>query len=215
MWKLYSKCAERSSQTEEPRDLYFALANSCPPNIEDGESSQSSNPPPVTPTANPDRFSPSHQRCPRHVERKAMPNLKFLPSIRNSETITCPQCGHGQYPRNGTCIKCNAHLKLEYLPLPINSLLSSELNASKEHLALAIGTLLRRLRRRRGICQSQLTRRAGGCITRTSLSKAECGRMLLPLHKLLPLAKALGLTAVILRFEGPTTGAAHRSSKRR
>jgi hypothetical protein len=143
-----------------------------------------------------------------------MPNLKFLPSIRNSESITCPQCGHGQYPRNGTCIKCNAHLKLEYLPLPIDSLLSPELNVSKEHLGVAIGTLLRRLRKRRGICQSQLTRRAGGCITRTSLSKAECGRMLLPLHKLLPLARALGLTAVILRFDGATAGAARQSTKR-
>jgi hypothetical protein len=37
------------------------------------------------------------------------------------------------------------------------------------------------------------------------LSKAECGHVLLPLSKLLPIAKALGLTAVILRFEKTTS----------
>jgi hypothetical protein len=143
-----------------------------------------------------------------------MPILKFLPSIRESETITCKRCNHRQYPRNGTCIRCKTQLELEYLPLPIDFLLNSDLKGSKEHLAQVTGTLLRRLRKRRGICQSQLVKRAGGCITRTSLSKAECGRMLLPLHKLLPLARALGLTAVILRFDGATAGAARQSTKR-
>jgi len=152
---------------------------------------------------------------PTACERKAMPSLKFLPSIRDSETITCQQCNHRQYPRNGTCIRCKTPLQLEYLTLPIDSLLNSDSNVSKVHLAQVIGTLLRRLRKRRGICQSQLATRVGNCITRTSLSKAECGRMLLPLYKLLPLARALGLTAVILRFDGTTTGAAHRSTKRR
>lgn len=138
-----------------------------------------------------------------------MPNLKFLPSIRDSETITCPRCKSAQYQRNGTCIRCKNPFKLEYLTLPIESLLNSDLDVSKEHLARAIGDFLRRLRKRRGISQSQLATRARGSINRTSLSKAECGHMLLPLHKLLPLANALGLTAVILRFNCTAIRTAH------
>jgi hypothetical protein len=165
--------------------------------------------------AKPHSFSPTRQPYLPHVERKAMPSLKFLPSIRDSETIICRRCKTGQYPRHGTCVVCRSPLEREYAILQIDALLNSELNVSKEHLAQVTGTLLRRLRKRRGICQSQLAMRSGGCITRTSLSKAECGRMLLPLYKLLPLARALGLTAVILRFDGSRTSAAHQSPKRR
>ena len=131
-----------------------------------------------------------------------MPDLKFLPSIRDSEAVTCPRCKSSQYPRNGSCLRCRNPLELDYVTLRIEDLLNPEPKIAKEHLAQVIGTLLRSLRKRNGICQAQLVTRAAGCITRTSLSKAECGHMLLPLNKLLPLAKALGLTAVILRFDG-------------
>jgi ribosome-binding protein aMBF1 (putative translation factor) len=144
-----------------------------------------------------------------------MPTFKFLPSIRDNETITCERCGHSQYPRNGACVVCRYPTKREYAFLPVDSILSSDSNISKEHLAQLTGTLLRRLRKRRGISQSQLATRTRGSMNRTSLSKAECGRMLLPLNKLLPLARALGLTAVILRFDDTATGAVHRSTKRR
>jgi ribosome-binding protein aMBF1 (putative translation factor) len=143
-----------------------------------------------------------------------MPGFKFLPSIRDSETITCPRCQSAQYQRNGACIKCKNPLKLEYLTLPVESLLNDP-DVSKEHLARMVGEFVRRLRKRRGISQSQLATQARGCINRTSLSKAECGRMLLPLYKLLPLTRALGLTAVILRFDGTTTSASYQSTKRR
>lgn len=143
-----------------------------------------------------------------------MPDLKFLPSIRDSETVTCPRCKSSQYPRNGSCLRCRRPLDLDYVSLRIDDLLNPEPKIAKEHLARVIGTLLRSLRKRRGICQSQLTVRAAGCITRTSLSKAECGHMLLPLYKLLPLAKALGLTAVILRFEGAANRASNQSNNR-
>ena len=143
-----------------------------------------------------------------------MPGFKFLPSIRDSETIICPRCHRAQFQRNGACITCKTPFELECLTLPVESLLDDS-DLSKEHLARMAGDFLRRLRRRRGISQSQLTTRARGSINRTSLSKAECGHMLLPLYKLLPLAKALGLTAVILRFDGAGTRAAHRSIKSR
>jgi transcriptional regulator with XRE-family HTH domain len=71
--------------------------------------------------------------------------------------------------------------------------------------------LLRLLRKRCGIRQSQLARMAAA-VDRSYLSKAECGLVLLPLTKLLPLAKALGLTAVILRFEAPGPRGVQKSS---
>jgi hypothetical protein len=140
-----------------------------------------------------------------------MPSLKFLPSIRNSETITCQRCHRIQYPRDGVCVRCSQPLERDYVNLQIDA----NLELSKEHLAQVIGTLLRSLRKRRGICQSQLTKQTAGSITRTYLSKAECGHMLLPLHRLLPLAKELGLTAVILRFDGAAGRSAHHSINRR
>jgi DNA-binding XRE family transcriptional regulator len=136
-----------------------------------------------------------------------MPDLKFLPSIRNSETITCKRCFCAQYPRNGVCVRCGQPLERDYVNLQIDA----DLEVSKEHLAQLVGALLRNMRKRRGIGQSQLAKRAAGSISRTSLSKAECGRMLLPLHKLLLLTKALGLTAIILRFDGAAIRAVHKS----
>jgi ribosome-binding protein aMBF1 (putative translation factor) len=141
-----------------------------------------------------------------------MPGFQFLPSIRESETIICPRCHSAQYQRNGTCIKCNTPFELEYLTLPVESLLNGS-DPSKDHLARMVGDFLRRLRKRRGLSQSQLAARARGSINRTSLSKGECGHLLLPLYKLLPLAKALGLTAVILRFDGTGIRDARSSKK--
>jgi hypothetical protein len=142
-----------------------------------------------------------------------MSTFQFLSSIRDSETITCEKCHTRQYP-NRVCAKCHNPLKRDYLILQIDALHNSDLEVTKEHLARVIGTLLRSLRRRRGICQTQVVTRAAGCIPRTSLSKAECGHILLPLHKLLPLAEALGLTAVILRFDCATSRATDWSGNR-
>ena len=137
---------------------------------------------------------------------------QFLPSIRDSETVICRRCNTRQYPRNGTCIKCHRALGLDYLNLEFSNLLNSRTVHDERQLARSIGVLLRRLRKRRGLSQSQLAMRAAGCIARAYLSKAECGHVALPLSKLFRLAKALGLTAVILRFETPTSFAAHESN---
>jgi hypothetical protein len=111
-----------------------------------------------------------------------MLGLKFLPSIRDSETIIYARCKSVQYQRNGTCTRCKNPLKLEYLTLPIESLLNPDSDVSKEYLARVIGALLRRLRKRRGISQSQLAIRAAGSITRTHIVElvhfSDCGREL-------------------------------------
>jgi transcriptional regulator with XRE-family HTH domain len=89
--------------------------------------------------------------------------------------------------------------------LQVNTRLNPRTVHDDRQLARSIGVLLRSLRKHRGFSQSQLAMRAADCIARTYLSKAECGHVLLPLSKLLPIAKALGLTGVILRFESTTS----------
>jgi transcriptional regulator with XRE-family HTH domain len=69
------------------------------------------------------------------------------------------------------------------------------------------------LRNRRGISQSRVATIAG--TDRSYLSKAECGSALLPLSKLLPLARSLGLTAIFLRFEKKESLAVSKSTCRR
>jgi transcriptional regulator with XRE-family HTH domain len=63
-----------------------------------------------------------------------------------------------------------------------------------------MGMVVRILRKQRRMSQSQLANLVAN-LDRSYLSRLECGRVLLPVSKLLPLARALGLTAVILRFE--------------
>ena len=130
---------------------------------------------------------------------------QFLPSIRDSETVICRRCNTRQYPRNGTCVRCHCALGLHYVNLQVNTRLNPRTVHDDRQLARSIGVLLRSLRKHRGFSQSQLAMRAADCIARTYLSKAECGHVLLPLSKLLPIAKALGLTGVILRFESTTS----------
>jgi hypothetical protein len=44
-----------------------------------------------------------------------MPILQFLPSIRESETVTCRRCKTRQYPKDGNCVRCHCSLGVEYL----------------------------------------------------------------------------------------------------
>ena len=142
-----------------------------------------------------------------------MPTLQFVPSIRDSESITCRRCNTHQFPKNGECIRCHCILNVEYVCLEICSSLDQRMDDQPKQLASGSGDLLRSLRNRRGISQSRVATIAG--TDRSYLSKAECGRALLPLSKLLPLARSLGLTAIILRFEKKDSLAVSKSSSRR
>jgi hypothetical protein len=101
-----------------------------------------------------------------------MPTLQFLPSIRDSETVTCRRCHTRQYPKNGNCVRCHCNLGVHYLNLQILAPLDPRSESHHGQLARSIGDLLRSLRRRRGICQSQLSKMAAG-IDRSYISKAE------------------------------------------
>jgi hypothetical protein len=143
-----------------------------------------------------------------------MPTLQFLSSIRDSETVTCRRYNTRQYPKDGNCVRCNRPLGVDYVCFQIDASLDPCAEDQPKQLARWIGDLLGSLRQRRGICQSKLAKMAAG-IDRSYLSKAECGLALLPLSKLLPLARSLGLTAVILRFEESRPRAVPKSSCRR
>ena len=143
-----------------------------------------------------------------------MPTLQFLPSIRDSEIVTCRRCHTRQYPKDGHCVRCHGALGVNYVTLQIGTPLAPHSEDHQKHLARWIGVLLRLLRKRRGICQSQLASMPPG-MDRSYLSKAESGLALLPLSKLLPLVRSLGLTAVILRFEDSRPRAGPKSSRRR
>ncbi len=136
---------------------------------------------------------------------------QFLPSMRDSETITCMRCKTCQYPRSGNCIACHRPLNLQYLRIDIDSLLGSCPLEQRKQIAHRMGTVLRLLRKQRRISQSQLANLAA-TMNRSYLSKLECGHVLLPISKLLPLARARGLTAVILRFEDPRNASKSPSS---
>ncbi len=140
-----------------------------------------------------------------------MSTLQFLPSIGSSETVTCRNCKTPQFPREGKCLRCHSNLNLGYVVFKIEAPTEGRSEDHRKQLAHRVGALLRSLRRRRGICQSELARMAIG-IDRSYLSKAECGRTLLRLNSLLTLLQALGLTAVILRFEAPGPRAVQKSS---
>lgn len=142
-----------------------------------------------------------------------MPTLQFLPSIRDSETVTCRRCNTRQFPKDA-CSRCRSALNVDYLVLPVDTLLDPQTEGLKKNLARWIGMLLRILRKRRRICQSRLASMPPG-IDRSYLSKAESGFALLSLSKLLPLVRSLGLTAVILRFEEPGFRAGPKPNSRR
>jgi ribosomal protein L37E len=127
-------------------------------------------------------------------------HTQFLPSIRDSETITCRRCKRPQYPRSGNCIACHYPLNLQYLKIDIDNLQSSCHGEQRKQIAHSMGMVLRFLRKQRHMSQSQVASMAAK-MNRSYLSRAECGQVLLPVSKLLPLARALGMTAVILRFE--------------
>jgi hypothetical protein len=143
-----------------------------------------------------------------------MPTLEFIPSIRDRETVTCRRCNTRQFPKNGSCIRCRCPLGVDYVCFQIGAAIGPHIGDQPKQIARSIGDLLRSLRQRRGIRQSQVAKMAAG-MDRSYLSKAECGLVLLPLSKLLPLAQALGLTSLILRFEVAGPRAVPKSTCRR
>lgn len=190
IWKLYSRCAEKSDRTDQ-------LMRSRRLSIRPRHQQHAAYSVQDLPTR---CRSPLRQLYFQHVQRRSMSRFQFLPSISDSEAITCRRCNRRQYPRNGKCIACHCTLNVGYVVFEIEGPTEGRSEDHHKQLAHRVGSLLRSLRRRGGICQSEMARMAAG-IDRSYLSKAECGRVLLHFNSLLTLLQALGLSGVILRFD--------------
>jgi len=129
-------------------------------------------------------------------------NLLHVSTIR--ETIVCPACQLSQFERgNGKCRRCDhslGHTYLElFLSIPPAKYNSQRLVATR----LQTGGLIRRLRLRRGITQSELASLTG--IHRTYLSRAERGQVVPSIIALLQIVCALGVDKVFLRVRSSST----------
>ena len=116
------------------------------------------------------------------------------------ETADCPHCALHEYlTEDGRCRRCHRPLGVEYLRLD----LATEGNGVSA-LPGQIGTTIRSLRARRQISQDALARAAG--IARPYLSRIENSVQCPGLSTLLRVmgSRALGLQAVIFRFEMAT-----------
>jgi ribosome-binding protein aMBF1 (putative translation factor) len=112
----------------------------------------------------------------------------------------CPHCGLHQYlTENGACRRCNRPIGVEFIHLPLNDLARQLSDKELRLLPNRVGLAIRDLRSRRGISQEKLARAAR--TGRSHLSRIECGHVRPPLSTLLRVTGALGLDAVILRFE--------------
>jgi len=121
------------------------------------------------------------------------------------ETATCPRCGLHQYAK-GSCPRCHESLGIDFYRLDFDHLDEALLNPGHSPTPNAVGRALRQMRQRRGLSQERLARVIGpgnGSIVglRSYLSRIECGHVRPPLSTLLRITRALGLSAIILRFD--------------
>lgn len=116
------------------------------------------------------------------------------------QTADCPFCGLHQYlTENGACRRCHHPIGVEFIHLPLIDLVQQLSDNELQALPNRVGRAIRGLRERIGISQDALGRAAH--TSRSHLSRIECGHVRPPLSTLLRVTGALGLNAIILRFE--------------
>ena len=116
------------------------------------------------------------------------------------QTADCPYCGLHHYLRDdGECPRCHRPIGVEFIHLPLIDLVQQLSDNELQALPNRVGLAIRELRRRLHISQETLSRAAH--TGRSHLSRIECGHVRPPLSTLLRVSGALGLNAIILRFE--------------
>lgn len=121
------------------------------------------------------------------------------PTFVLREAINCPHCGLREYlTETGRCVRCGRLLGVEYLRLNIAAQPPGNIDCT---LPARIGAHIKAIRAQRHISQETLARATG--VSRTHLSRIENGSICPSLSTLMRIlcGRALGLKAVILRFE--------------
>lgn len=121
------------------------------------------------------------------------------------DTVVCPVCQLSQFePGNGKCRRCHHCLGNTYIDLFLSNPLAASLTSPyATAVQTEVGGLIRRLRTRRGLTQTQLASLTG--IHRTYLSRTERGRVMPSVITLMQIAHALGIDRVQLRLRTPPT----------
>jgi DNA-binding XRE family transcriptional regulator len=121
------------------------------------------------------------------------------PTFVLREAVNCPHCGLREYlTETGRCVRCARPLGVEYLRLDVAAQLSGNIDRT---LSSRIGAHIKAIRAQRQISQQTLARATG--VSRTHLSRIENGSICPSLPTLMRVlcGRALGLKAIILRFD--------------
>lgn len=122
-----------------------------------------------------------------------------LTHVQPRDVLVCERCSLVQSAHSsGRCLRCRRNLNVSYLDLNLTVGSFDPSQSEWSSFPIRLGSVLRQLRLRRGISQSALARILR--MSRSELSKAESGRVLLPFRRVLLLATRLGADQVTIRF---------------
>ncbi len=123
----------------------------------------------------------------------------YQPMFALRETVDCPHCHLRAFlTETGRCRRCARPLNVEFLRLDVAPQISGNIECE---LPSRIGAPIKAIRVQRHISQEALARVTG--VSRTHLSRIENGSICPSLPTLMRVlcGHALGLNAIILRFE--------------
>ncbi len=120
-----------------------------------------------------------------------------LTHVQPRDVVVCGACALVQTVHSsGRCLGCHRNI-VSYLNLELPTKPFDQSQAEWRSFPIQLGSALRRLRLRRGITQSTLARRLH--MSRSELSRAESGRVVLPFRTVLLIATQLGADHVTIR----------------
>jgi len=122
------------------------------------------------------------------------------PTFVLREAVHCPHCGIREFLKSdtGRCVRCSRPLGVEFLRLDVAPQIFGNIDCQ---LPSRIGAHIKAIRAQRHISQETLARATG--VSRTHLSRIENGNICPSLSTLMRVlcGRALGLNAIILRFD--------------
>ncbi len=128
-------------------------------------------------------------------------NSLHVSTIRHA--IICPTCQLSQFEHgSGKCRRCHHSLGFTFFEIPLSGPVIAPDSQRLTAMRIEVGSLIRRLRSRRGITQAELSSLTG--IHRTYLSRVEKGRVTPSIFTLMQIAGAVGVDKIMLRVRVPS-----------